>query len=279
MMKRLTAGALLCYCVALCLVLSETSRITIKATTMAFSLVVVQRHRPIGASSGNGICCNSQEATIESDSCDHHYTDDCYVGNGNDSQQENSHPSFSRRKVFTSTTAGIVGGSITSGVAASQPAFASKGNDATITTRNAKEVVILDDRLVVRQYAGVFLEKMLEELQAGNEKGVEHIFRNLALFLSPPVTALDGGGVPLSRLRETVNPTVVEQFDGLSLNGARLADVILSKIPFKGKSAYDKDRVLVASKKFRSPSQQVDAIFASIWKTTPLEDFQVGRRT
>ena len=80
--------------------------------------------------------------------------------------------------------------------------------------------VVMDDRLVVRQYAGAFLEKMLGELAAGNEKGVEHVFRNLGLFLSPPVTALDGGGVPLARLRESLAPGVVERFDALSLKGA-----------------------------------------------------------
>ena len=244
---------------------------------MAFSL---QRHRPIhiGASSGDS-WCTSHKATISSSLKErddyHHRTNDCFVDSGI-VQPQNNRPSFSRRKFLSSTTAGIAAG-ITSGIVTPQPkrAFASKGNAATSMNTN----VVMGDQSVVRQYAGAFLEKMLGELATGNEKGVEHVFRNLALFLSPPVTALDGGGVPLVRLRESLAPEVVESFDALSLNGARLADAILSKIPFEGKSAHDPGRVLVASAEFRfdPPSKQVDAIFASIWATAPLEDFKAGR--
>ena len=145
-----------------------------------------------------------------------------------------------------------------------------------------------DDQSVVRRYAGVFLEKMINELNNNgeggfeNEKGVEHVYRNLSLFLSPPVTALDGGGIPLSRLRDGLDPGIADRFDALSLNGARLADAILSEIPSsKGQSSYDPGRVLIRSRgKFvdddQQPSKQVDSIFISIWAKTPLETFKVG---
>jgi hypothetical protein len=143
-----------------------------------------------------------------------------------------------------------------------------------------------DDQSVVRRYAGVFLEKMINELNNNGEggfddKGVEHVYRNLSLFLSPPVTALDGGGVPLSRLRDGLDPGIADRFDALSLNGARLADAILSEIPSsKGKSSYDPGRVLIRSREFvdddQQPSKQVDSIFISIWAKTPLETFKVG---
>jgi len=144
--------------------------------------------------------------------------------------------------------------------------------------RSMTSQVAMDDQSVVRQYAGVFLEKMLGELAAGEgrEKGVEHVFRNLAIFLSPPVTALDGGGFPLARLRDGLAPGVAERFDSLSLNGARLADAILSEIPFKGVSAHDPGRVLIGSAEFDQPSKQVDAIFASIWAVAPLHTFKAG---
>jgi len=93
---------------------------------------------------------------------------------------------------------------------------------------------MMDDQSVVRRYAGVFLEKMINELNNDGEggfekKGVEHVYRNLSLFLSPPVTALDGGGIPLSRLRDGLDPGIADRFDSLSLNGARLADAIYPK--------------------------------------------------
>ena len=146
---------------------------------------------------------------------------------------------------------------------------------------------MMDDQSVVRRYAGVFLEKMIHELNNNgeggfDEKGVEHVYRNLSLFLSPPVTALDGGGIPLSRLRDGLDPGIADRFDSLSLNGARLADAILSEIPSsKGKSSYDPGRVLIRSREFvddndQQPSKQVDSIFISIWAKTPLETFKVG---
>jgi hypothetical protein len=136
----------------------------------------------------------------------------------------------------------------------------------------------MDDRSVVRQYAGVFLEKMLGELNAGQggDKGAEHVFRNLALFLSPPVAALDGGGVPLARLRDGLAPGVADRFDALSLSGARLAEAVLAEIPYAGASAYDPGRVLVRSAEFDRPSAQVDAIFSSIWAAAPLAAFKAG---
>ena len=138
--------------------------------------------------------------------------------------------------------------------------------------------VAMDDQSVVRQYAGAFLEKMLGELARGEgrEKGVEHVYRNLSLFLSPPVAALDGGGVPLVRLRDGLAPGVAGRFDSLSLGGARLADAILSEIPFEGASAHDPGRVLIGSAEFDRPSEQVDAIFASIWAAAPLDTFKAG---
>ena len=86
----------------------------------------------------------------------------------------------------------------------------------------------------MRAYVGAFLEKMLGELNEGHEKGVEHVFRNLALYLSPPVTALDGGGAPLAQLREALPPGCAARFDALGLNGARLADGLLARVPYKG---------------------------------------------
>ena len=145
---------------------------------------------------------------------------------------------------------------------------------------------MMDDQSVVRRYAGVFLEKMIHELNNNGEggfeeKGVEHVYRNLSLFLSPPVTALDGGGIPLSRLRDGLDPGIADRFDSLSLNGARLADAILSKIPYKGQSSSDPGRVLIRSREFvdddqQQPSKQVDSIFISIWAKTPLDTFKVG---
>lgn len=153
--------------------------------------------------------------------------------------------------------------------------------ETLLVPRGKDQVAKMDDQSVVRRYAGVFLEKMINELNngEGSEKGVEHVYRNLSLFLSPPVTALDGGGIPLSRLRDGLDPGIADRFDSLSLNGARLADAILSEIPSKGQSYYDPGRVLIRSREFvddQQPSKQVDSIFISIWAKTPLETFKVG---
>lgn len=177
---------------------------------------------------------------------------------------------------------------------------------ATMLTSQQKQQVqelvsstMNDDQMIVRCYAGVFLEKMLEELNTGhNKKGVEHVYRNLSLFLSPPVTAVDGGGVPLAQLRDALEPRIVARYDALSLNGARLADAILSELPSQGQSLYDPMRILIPRSTSTSnassshdeqqqqqqqqqlhglhqPSQQVDAIFVSIWSKTSLENFKI----
>jgi len=155
-------------------------------------------------------------------------------------------------------------------------------SEASTTMASQHQVTKMDDQLIVRRYAGVFLEKMIDELNngEGQEKGVEHVYRNLSLFLSPPVTALDGGGIPLSRLRDGLDPGIADRFDLLSLNGARLADAILAEMSSKGQSSYDPGRILIKSKELvdspQLPSKQVDAIFVSIWAKTPLETFKVG---
>ena len=117
-----------------------------------------------------------------------------------------------------------------------------------------------EDR-VVRAYVGVFLEKMLAELDGGGAKGVEHVFRNLALFLSPPVAALDGGGRPLSDLRNAL-PDGGKAYDALGLDGARLADALLGALPWRGASAHDPGRVLVAGP--GAPAAQVDRALAAV---------------
>ena len=117
-----------------------------------------------------------------------------------------------------------------------------------------------EDR-VVRAYVGVFMEKMLAELDGGGAKGVEHVFRNLALFLSPPVAALDGGGQPLSDLRNAL-PDGGEAYDALGLDGARLADALLGALPWRGASAHDPGRVLVAGP--GAPAAQVDRALAAV---------------
>ena len=132
-----------------------------------------------------------------------------------------------------------------------------------------------DERAVVRAYVGTFLEKMIGELNAGHEKGVEHVFRNFALYLSPPVTALDGGGSPLAQLREGLPAGCAERFDALGLNGARLADALLSRVPYKGASAHDPARVMVACGDFESPEAQVDFVLGSALEATPLAELVV----
>ena len=97
---------------------------------------------------------------------------------------------------------------------------------------------------VARAYVACFAEKMLGELEAGGRKPVEHVFRNLALFLSPPVTALDGGGRPLADLRLAL-PDGGAAYDALRLDGARLADAVLAALPCEGASPHDPGRVLV----------------------------------
>ena len=98
---------------------------------------------------------------------------------------------------------------------------------------------------VTRMYAAAFLVKMLAEVDGGDRKPVEHVFRNLALFLSPPVTAIDGGGVPLAELRGRLVPGIAASYDKLGLDGARLADAILECLPYEGRSAYDPHRIIV----------------------------------
>lgn len=307
-----TAVAFLCYySVALCLIFSK------KTTTIAFSSITVQRHRPLATTTSNW--CTSHEATTSSGET---AGEDCIGENVYDEQPQEQHCKSDevglqvqqqqqqplqvqrRRKVISSTMAGFAA-IITSGVVTPQlkHAFAFNGDAATTIfntnvivtfTRSGKDPfqiklpvpeartmtsqVVMDDQAVVRQYAGVFLEKMLGEIIAGDKKkGAEHVFRNLALFLSPPVTAIDGGGVPLARLRNGLAPGVADRFDALALNGARLADAILAEIPCAGTSAHDPERVLIRSAQFDQPFTQVDAIFASIWATAPLEAFKVGR--
>ena len=136
----------------------------------------------------------------------------------------------------------------------------------------------MTDEAVVRAYVGAFLEKMLGELNEGHEKGVEHVFRNLALYLSPPVTALDGGGAPLAQLRDALPPGCAARFDALGLNGARLADGLLARVPYKGASAHDPGRVMVASADFDgpgAPAAQVDYMLARALEATPLAELAV----
>eukprot|EP00588_Corethron_pennatum_P006202 CAMPEP_0194296124 /NCGR_PEP_ID=MMETSP0169-20130528/55233_1 /TAXON_ID=218684 /ORGANISM="Corethron pennatum, Strain L29A3" /LENGTH=291 /DNA_ID=CAMNT_0039045497 /DNA_START=36 /DNA_END=911 /DNA_ORIENTATION=- len=287
--SALTAVAFLCYySVALCLMFSK------KTTTIAFSFITVQRHRPLATTTS---WCSSHETTASSGETS--WETDYNGDNAYDEKPQEQHcgevgvqvqqqrrrrshqPTSSRRKVISSTMAGFAA-IITSGVVTPQlkHAFAFNGVKLPVSgARTMTSQVSMDDQAVVRQYAGVFLEKMLGELIAGEggDKGVEHVFRNLALYLSPPVTAIDGGGVPLVRLRNGLVPGVGDRFEALALNGARLADAILAEIPYAGTSAHDPGRVLIRSAQFDQPSTQVDAIFASIWAAAPLEAFKVGR--
>ena len=126
------------------------------------------------------------------------------------------------------------------------------------------------------QLAFDLMEKMLTELNAkGDRKPVEHVFRNLALFLSPPVTALDGGGCPLADLRTGLPDGVAERFDSLQLDGARLADAILETIPQEGRSSYDPGRTLKPTKGL-SGKIQTDRIFSELFSKYSLDDFVKG---
>ena len=116
---------------------------------------------------------------------------------------------------------------------------------------------------------------MLAELKAGEEKGAEHVFRNLALYLSPPVTAFDGSGAPLATLRAALEPGAAEKYDQLGINGARLADAVLAELPYKGASPHDPARVLIGSAEFETPAKHVDAIFSKLFASAPLAHFIV----
>lgn len=99
-------------------------------------------------------------------------------------------------------------------------------------------------------------------------------FHDLALYLSPPVTALDSRGVPLADLRDTLAPEVVASYDQMGLDGARLAEAILSDLPVNGTSSWDPVRVLITEVPRVSQEEQMDALFDRLFSSTPLRDFQ-----
>jgi hypothetical protein len=152
---------------------------------------------------------------------------------------------------------------------------------ATHKTAHQKAVVgqqLLNDsepslRDVVSTYADASMVKTLRELDEGEPKLVEHVFRNLALYLSPPVTALDGGGQPLAALRDDLAPGIVAAYDELCLDGARLADLILSAIPFNGTSADDPGRIMVAVSGVR-PEKQMKRIYKKLFRGGELASFK-----
>ena len=71
---------------------------------------------------------------------------------------------------------------------------------------------------------------MLHLSPVGHTKNVEHVYRNLSLYCSPPegLFVLDGGGCQLKGLTEELEEEEVEAFVKLDLSGALLADALLS---------------------------------------------------
>ena len=108
----------------------------------------------------------------------------------------------------------------------------------------------------------------------------QHAFRffvlQFSLFLSPPITSVDGGGSPLANLQDELPPGVASAYDQLSLSGARLADAILSQIPFKGSSAHDPGRVLIGTPDI-SPALQANRILEDVFEVSPVSTFKVHR--
>jgi hypothetical protein len=152
---------------------------------------------------------------------------------------------------------------------------------ATHKTAHQKAVVgrqLLNDsesslRDVVSTYADAFMVKTLSELDEGEPKLVEHVFRNLALYLSTPVTALDGAGQPLAALRDDLEPGIAAAYDELCMDGVRLADAILSEMPFNGTSAYDPNRILLAVPGVR-PEKQMKTFWRELFRGGRLRNFR-----
>ena len=156
--------------------------------------------------------------------------------------------------------------------------FARRSDAQTPSKRTSAKATDQDfkDAEIVRIYAGAFIEKMVGELARGERKSAEHVFRNLSLYLSPPVSALDGGGSPLAALRETLPPGAAARYDKLGVCGARLADALLAEFPHDGASAHDPARALLPPPG-ATPSAQWDTICYGVLAQRPVREFRVGK--